>query len=292
MSDPSLNPHRVDKSLASIVDGEAANGNLEEEAVDLQATKPARSGRVRAQGKKSTNTEVSSTKPAASREAKEADKPVEPLSGGALASRTVSIKALLTGAAILAVGVLIAALSWTVVSKSSEIDDMKAARADTAHAEQVALDYATGAADMSYEDTQGWLKRLTANTTPELGTRLRNAAGQMEQLLRPLQWSSTSSPISAKVTSVDGDVYKVDSFVGIVTKNVQAPAAGVETTATYKLTIDKAQDWKITAITSNGTNLDANGATPADGTSGTTGTPQQSQAPAPNNGDVPATPGN
>ena len=49
----------------------------------------------------------------------------------------------------------------------------------------MALDYATGAANMSYEDTQGWLTRLTDNTTPELSAKLRNAASQMEQLLRP-----------------------------------------------------------------------------------------------------------
>ncbi|MBM7367363.1 hypothetical protein [Gordonia hydrophobica] len=202
-----------------------------------------------------------------------------------LSNRTISIKEFLAGVVVVAIVAVVAVLAWLVVSLSSELDGMKAADADTAHAEKVALDYSAGAAEMSYEDTQGWLKRLTANTTPELGTRLRNAAGQMEQLLRPLQWSSTASPISAKVTSVDGDVYQVDAFVGIVTKNVQAPADGVETTATYKLTIDKAQDWKITAITSNGTNLNADGATPADGTPPAT---QNPAAPTPNQPSTPA----
>ncbi|MCF8571347.1 hypothetical protein L5G32_13825 [Gordonia sp. HY002] len=214
--------------------------------------------------------------------------------GGVFANRTITMKSLLSSLAALAVVVVLAALIWMVVDKSSELNDMKAANADTAHAEKVALDYSTGAAEMSYEDTQGWLKRLTANTTPELGTRLRNAAGQMEQLLRPLQWSSTSSPISAKVTSVEGDTYKVDAFVGITTKNVQTPASGIETTATYKLTIDKDQDWKITAITSNGTNLDADGAAPADGAPAAPqpGAPEAPQPAAPEAPGVPAAPGN
>ena len=61
---------------------------------------------------------------------------------------------------------------------------------------------------------------------------------------------------------MDGNVYQVDAFVQIVTKNVQTSASGIDTTATYKLTIDKDQGWKITAITSNGTNFDADGASP------------------------------
>lgn len=181
-------------------------------------------------------------------------------SGPTSVNVTLSVRSILLSVggvlAVIALGVLV----WLVVDKSSEISDLKSNAKNNAHAEKVALDYATGAANMSYEDTTGWLSRLTANTTPELATRLRNAASQMEQLLRPLQWSSTSSPISAKVEAVDGDVYEVYAFVQIVTKNVQAPADGIDTTATYKLTIDKGQDWKITAITSNGTNLDADGA--------------------------------
>ncbi len=175
---------------------------------------------------------------------------------------TLSVRTLLIGLGAAAVVIAGAVLIWLVVDKAGQIDDLNSAAKDKAHAEQVALDYATGAANMSYEDTQGWLTRLTDNTTPELSAKLRNAASQMEQLLRPMQWSSTSTPITAKVESVDGNVYQVDAFVQIVTKNVQTSASGIDTTATYKLTIDKDQGWKITAITSNGTNFDADGASP------------------------------
>ncbi|MBD0024556.1 hypothetical protein GII33_19890 [Gordonia pseudamarae] len=181
-------------------------------------------------------------------------------SGRRSGTLTLSVTSLAVGLGAVAAVVIGAVLIWLVVDKSGQVDDLKSAAKDKAHAEEVALDYATGAANMSYEDTQGWLTRLTANTTPELSAKLRNAASQMEQLLRPMQWSSTSAPITAKVSSVDGDVYQVDAFVQIVTKNVQTSASGIDTTATYKLTIDKGQDWKITAITSNGTNLDADGA--------------------------------
>lgn len=188
-------------------------------------------------------------------------RPTQGFSRG-LGTLTLSVKSLLTGLGALAVLIVGALLIWLVVDKSGQVSDLKAEAKNNAHAEKVALDYATGAANMSYEDTQGWLTRLTANTTPELSAKLRNAASQMEQLLRPMQWSSTSSPITAKVSSVDGDVYQVDAFVQIITKNVQTSATGIDTTATYKLTIDKGQDWMITAITSNGTNMDADGASP------------------------------
>ena len=295
MSGPAFTPRRADESTSSSDDADFTASPLSEEAVDIASPKTA-TAKVDTTAKKSAPFDDAAGKPTRESKAKSEsestadEKPKRRSIGGVFANRTITMKALLSVLAALVVVVVLAALIWMVVAKSSEIDDMKAASADKAHAEQVALDYSTGAAEMSYEDTQGWLKRLTANTTPELGTRLRNAAGQMEQLLRPLQWSSTSSPISAKVTSVDGDVYKVDAFVGIVTKNVQTPADGVETTATYKLTVDKDQDWKITQITSNGTNLDASGAAPE---GDAPAAPSQPAAPGQQGGaNVPAVPGN
>ncbi|GAA4675615.1 hypothetical protein [Gordonia humi] len=281
MSDSTTAPKGADHDAAGVgVLDKPATTALAEEAVDLAGSKRSRRG---------ATTSVSATA---------ADDSAPEAKTSSVTGRTISVKVIASAVAGLVVVAALAVLIWLVVSKSSEVDDLKAANAADAHAEQIALDYAAGAADMSYEDTQGWLTRLTANTTPELGTRLRNAASQMEQLLRPLQWSSTSSPIAAKVTSVDGDVYKVDAFVGILTKNVQAPADGIETTATYKLTIDRGQDWKITAITSNGTSLDADGAQ----TEAPQSDAQQTEAPqtpapvapgAPTAGqDAPAAPGN
>lgn len=268
MSGPTLASQRADTA-------DAAASDLVEESVDVVSRKTARTS-MTASASVGDTAKADRTRTGADEAADPAETDDDRRRGRPMirnvVDRAVSIRELLVIGVVVTMVAALAVMTWLVVSMSSEIDDMKAAAADTARAEKVALDYSTGAAEMSYEDTQGWLTRLTANTTPELGTRLRNAASQMEQLLKPLQWSSTSSPISAKVTAVDGDVYKVDAFVGIVTKNVQAPAAGVETTATYKLTIDRAQDWKITAITSNGTNLNADGAT-------ATPTPDTNKAP-------------
>jgi hypothetical protein len=69
----------------------------------------------------------------------------------------------------------------------------------------------------------------------------------MEQILVPLEWSSTARPLAAKVRSVTGGAYVVDSFVGVMTKTVQAPDP-LQSTATYSVTIDSAKNWQITDV--------------------------------------------
>jgi Mce-associated membrane protein len=163
------------------------------------------------------------------------------------AGRAIPIPSLRMGVAVAVVVAVVAVLSWQWYSAASELGRHEAAAADRQHAEQVALDYATGAAQMSFENTQEWRGRLTANTTPELTTRLTKAATSMEQLIGPMQWSSTARPIAAKVESESGGIYRVVCFVDVLTKNVQAPD-GVQSTATYKLDIDSGRNWTITEI--------------------------------------------
>ncbi|MFC8528902.1 hypothetical protein [Nocardia sp. NPDC057227] len=158
--------------------------------------------------------------------------------------RNIPRRTILAGVLVAAV---IAVLSWQWYSTAGELDRRDAAAADRAHAEQVALDYSTGAAQMSFQNTQEWRGRLVANTTPELTTRLTQAATSMEQLIGPMQWSSTARPIAAKVESESDGVFRVVCFVDVLTKNVQAPE-GVQSTATYKLDIDRGRDWSITEI--------------------------------------------
>ncbi|MFE0750808.1 hypothetical protein [Gordonia sp. NPDC058843] len=187
------------------------------------------------------------------------DKGTEHTKTKGLAATSVSLRSILIGAvAVLVVGAM-ALLGWQWMSASDEVDRLEATAADNAAAEKVALDYATGAADMSFENPDEWRTLLTKGTSPELSERLRRASTQMEQLLRPLQWSSTAQPIAAKVESVDGDTYQVVAFVNVQTTNVQAPS-GIESTATYRVTMDKSQNWLITAISSTGSNLDADSA--------------------------------
>ncbi|MFC8529930.1 hypothetical protein [Nocardia sp. NPDC057227] len=168
----------------------------------------------------------------------------------------IKVSTLLTGLVILALVVTAGVFGLQWRSAANELTAADAAAADTARAEQVALDYATAAAEMNFQDLAAWRTRLTEGTSPELEARLTQAATSMEQIIVPLQWVSTAQPIAAKVRSEDNGVYSVDCFVGITTRNSQAPD-GIQSTATYKLSIDRGSNWTITDIGGIGTPLGA-----------------------------------
>ncbi|MFC8529230.1 hypothetical protein [Nocardia sp. NPDC057227] len=168
----------------------------------------------------------------------------------------IKVSTLLTGVVILVLVITIAVLGWQWRAAANDIGAAAAAAADTANAEQVALDYATAAAEMNFQDLAAWRTRLVEGTSPELEARLTQAATSMEQIIVPLQWVSTAQPIAAKVHSEDNGVYSVDCFVSITTKNSQAPE-GIQSTATYKLSIDRDSNWTITDIGGIGTPLGA-----------------------------------
>ncbi|GGL10199.1 hypothetical protein [Nocardia jinanensis] len=156
--------------------------------------------------------------------------------------RTVGIVVLIA-CLVAAVGVL----GWQVRAKANELDDLRASAAVREQVEQVALDYATGAAEMNFRDLAAWHGRLTKGTTPELSDRLTRAASSMEQIIMPLQWTSTARPIAAKILSESNGIYSVSCFVSVLTKNSQAPD-GIQSTATYQLSIDSENNSVITEI--------------------------------------------
>ncbi|WP_405136306.1 hypothetical protein [Nocardia sp. NBC_01388] len=147
-----------------------------------------------------------------------------------------------------------AALGWMAHQRGSDRDAARAqvtalhsAADDGKHAEQVASDYSVGAAQMDFKDLPSWSQRLTTNTSPQLANKLKQAASSMEQIIVPLQWVSTPTPITASVRSEQNGIYVVTCFVSVMTKNTQAPD-GVQSTATYTVTIDKNAGWKITDV--------------------------------------------
>ncbi|MDO3068975.1 hypothetical protein [Mycobacteroides abscessus] len=131
----------------------------------------------------------------------------------------------------------------TRASLTSMRDDADARQ----RAQQIALDYSRGAAEMDFKDIPGWTKRLTTNTSPELTKKLKDAATSMEQIIVPLQWVSTPTPITSAVRSEHDGIFVVNSFLSIMTKNVQAPN-GVQSTATYTVTINSKDNWIITDV--------------------------------------------
>lgn len=138
-------------------------------------------------------------------------------------------------------------LSWQLRDAESGLAAMHAAADTRQHAEQVALDYAQGASQMDYKDLPAWTARLVANTTPELTAKLKEAAVSMEQIIVPMRWDSTSTPITAKVRSEHDGVFVVNCFVSVMTKNVQTPD-GIQSTATYTVTVNRGDNWIITDV--------------------------------------------
>ncbi|WP_245718143.1 hypothetical protein [Nocardia miyunensis] len=167
--------------------------------------------------------------------------------GQRVGDSAIKLKTIVSGGVVAAVVVAVGVLGWQLHSKSNDLDHLHAGMADQSHAEQVALDYATGAAQMDFHDLASWRARLTKGTSPELSDRLTKASTSMEQIITPLQWVSTASPVAAKVTSESNGAYSVDCFVNVLTKNSQAPD-GIQSTATYKMTVDSHNDWLITDI--------------------------------------------
>jgi Mce-associated membrane protein len=160
---------------------------------------------------------------------------------------SISVRSLMVAAVIAVLVAAVGVLGWLYVGARSTLDGQARQSENDFRAEKVALDYAVNAAAMSYEDLKVWKEKLVAGTSPELKDKLTKAATSMEQILVPLQWTSTASPLAAKVVSKNGGAYVVDSFVTVLTKTMQAPDP-LRSTATYSVTIDTTKNWQISDV--------------------------------------------
>lgn len=160
---------------------------------------------------------------------------------------SVQVSTIVRGAVIgaLAVAVVVFAALWW--SARGDVDDRAARDAAAARAEQVATDYAVGAATVNYQDINGWVGKLKAGTTDQLAGKFDSTAPKLERILVPLKWTSTASPITAKVTSEQNGIYQVSVFVNVNSTNGQTPE-GAQTTVSYSVTVDENSGWKITDV--------------------------------------------
>ncbi|MGV9799231.1 hypothetical protein ACWDTP_14375 [Mycobacterium sp. NPDC003449] len=150
---------------------------------------------------------------------------------------------MLTAALVAGVGTL----AWLYVGAERKLSALAAESNNNARAEKMALDYAVNAATMDFNHLQDWKVKLVAGTSPELNKKLSEAGDSMQQILVPLQWTSTAQPLVASVRSSSDGVYVVDSFVSVKTKTVQS-GEPLQSTATYSVTIDSKKDWQITDV--------------------------------------------
>ncbi|WP_433655371.1 hypothetical protein ACQPW1_31350 [Nocardia sp. CA-128927] len=173
----------------------------------------------------------------------------EPATRRPASDRSVSIQipTLIRGTVIALLVLAVGTLSAFLVLARGELADVRAAAADDRHAEQVATDYAVGASSINYADINTWIGKLRANTAPALASKFDAVGPKMGELLTPLKWTSTATPVAAKVTARNNGVYTVNVFVNLTVANVQNPQAG-QVTATYTVTVDQHSDWKITEV--------------------------------------------
>lgn len=160
---------------------------------------------------------------------------------------SVSVRTLLWGMLITGLVAAVGVFAWLYLDARSKLDEQQRQTADNSHAERIALDYAVDAARIDAKNLDAWKKNLVKGTTPELKAKLDEAGKSMEQILTPLQWDSTAVPLVAKVRSNANGIYVVDTFVGVQTKTVQAPD-GLQSTATYGITIDSNHGWQISDV--------------------------------------------
>lgn len=171
-------------------------------------------------------------------------------------SISLSVRSLVLGVVIAFLIAAAAVMGWLYIGAKSQLYAQATQAANDSRAEKMALDYAVSAATMDYKDLQGWKVKLVQGTSPELNKKLTEAGTSMEQILVPLQWSSSARPLVAKVRSSTGGIYVVDSFVSVETKTIQSPDP-LQSTATYSTTIDSNNNWVITDVGGIGSALES-----------------------------------
>ncbi|WP_228787060.1 hypothetical protein [Nocardia farcinica] len=147
-------------------------------------------------------------------------------------------------AALVVVSTVLAVL---LIGARGELDRDRALAGDRDRAEQVALDYAVGAATVDHQNLDTWLAQLKNGTTGELSAKFDATAPALQEILGPLRWQSSATPITAQVTSESGGVYVVSAFVDVNSTSAQN-SEGARTTVTYTVTVDKNAEWKITDV--------------------------------------------
>jgi Mce-associated membrane protein len=162
---------------------------------------------------------------------------------------TISIRTstMVYGVVIVVLVAAVSAFGGLWLSAKSDLSDRDARAAADQRAEQVATDYAVGASNINFQDVGAWLGKLKANTSPQLGNKFDATAPQLQEILVPLQWTSTAVPIDAVVESETDGIYKVNVFLNVTSTSAQTPA-GAQTTVTYNITIDTNSDWLITDV--------------------------------------------
>jgi Mce-associated membrane protein len=161
-----------------------------------------------------------------------------------LSIRLSSVATVAAGVALIASAAVFGSLWLWARGDLRDRDDRAAAQQ---HAEQVATDYAVGASNIDYRNVGAWIGKLKAGTSPQLAGKFDATAPKLQEILVPLKWTSSATPIAAKVMSNENGVYKVDVFLDVNSTSAQTPQ-GAQTTVTYTVDVDPGSGWKVTDV--------------------------------------------
>lgn len=175
------------------------------------------------------------------------DKTGEQSGAGRPGTVSIQVSSLVRGALIAVLAVLAIVFAVLYFTARADLADRDERAADDRRAEQLATEYAVGAATVNFQDLDAWIAALKKNTTPQLAGKFDETAPKLEQILVPLQWTSTATPIAAKVMSGQDGVFKVNVFVNVTSTNAQNPD-GTQTTVTYTVTLDENAGWQVTDV--------------------------------------------
>ncbi|MEU1986257.1 hypothetical protein [Nocardia sp. NPDC019395] len=171
----------------------------------------------------------------------------QPAAGDRRGTVSIQVSSLVRGVLIAVLAVVAIVFAVLYFTARGELADRDEHAADNSHAEQLATDYAIGAATVNFQDLDAWIAALKTNTTPQLAGKFDETAPKLEQILVPLQWTSTATPITAKVMSEQDGVFKTNVFVNVTSTNAQNPD-GTQTTVTYTVTLDENAGWQVTDV--------------------------------------------
>ncbi|MTE15930.1 hypothetical protein [Nocardia aurantiaca] len=163
--------------------------------------------------------------------------------------KTVQLKVSTLVTAVAAVLLVGALVTVTVLWQSArgDLSDRDGQAANDKRAEQVASNYAMGAADLDYSDFNAWTARLKSNTTAALASKFDATSSKLQEILVPLKWTSSPTLLSSQVITRDNGVYKVNVYLNVNSTNAQNPD-GVLTTIYYTVNVDPKSDWKVTDV--------------------------------------------
>lgn len=193
------------------------------------------------------------------------------------AARFVSRPILAVAAVILLALAITFGVLWT--NSSDDLSSVRAQQANDSKAEKIAGEYAVAASTFDYKNLAPWKTALQTGVSDQLKPKFDSAVNVLNPLLQQLQWVSTSKLLASVVSRRDGNTYNVQVFVGMNSTSSQFPN-GMNSTATYTVTLDKASNWTITDVGGIGSGLPGGVTDSGSPLPGTQPTPSSAPAPA------------